>query len=163
MARLYTEQAIPPVSIAGATVAPPSADTLQVDRVAVIYEPDAAETRAPYIAGFFRVTASGAGTWSFPSSYGFRLLLTYTDSDTLELIMRPKSLDDNAWSGVTIAAAGSYWMKCILSGTDADFQRQATPPSAATVPLTSSTAVERFTISSSKTPRDVEFFDDIAA
>ena len=162
MARQYTEAVITPVSVQGATVNPLGA-TLQVDRLALIYEPDAAETRGPYIAGFFRATASGAGTWSFPSTYGFRLLLTYTDGEALELIMRTKGQGDNAWSGVTITAAGSYWFKCILQAGAVDFQRQAAPPSAATVPLASSTAVERFTISSSKIPRDVEFFDDVAA
>ena len=176
MAKLYAERALTtPIDLSGAggaTITPPAVATLRVDRQAILYETDATETRGPYIAAWFRVTHAGAnGTWVLPTTYGFRLLLTYTDNDTLELIMRAKSQGDNPWSGVILGPnPGSHWIECqLMDNTDTppvkevDFGLIVGNPSASSTPSTSSTAVERFTISSSKIPRDVEFFDDVAA
>ena len=161
MARLFTAAAVTPIAVNGVGVTGGQAP--QWDMIAATYEPDATESRAPYIAAWARATSSQAGVWTFPAAFGFRLLLEYTDGTPLAMIERAKSAADNPWSGIAITAAGSYWFKCILQAGEVDFQRQAAPPSAATEPLASADAVERFTISSSKIADRLRFFQDRAA
>ena len=157
MARVGLVSEITPVAVPGATNATAGV-TLTIDRLGVIYEDSAAETRGPYAAFYFRVNSSGGGAWTMPNPFGFRVRIDYRgDAQPTVLIQRRRSDGDNPWAGITIPGAGLTWLSVDTDGNgamlDFDIERAAPNSAGAPVPGTSGTAdVERHTLDSAKTP-----------